>query len=308
MTNYAYAVGKIRALEAKMLGAERLNRLVNLPTLDNLLSEISGSGYLVPEKEDSDFAQWLKEETERLIHLCNGLLPETKYPFFYRLPADFSNFSLLARRETGLPAKEEEFNPWGIVRLTDLDSIWSGKVLSFLPELLTRGLSEARKRLANEGIAGFEFVMGTAIFNLLKEAAGESILLQRLVSFFVDRTNIRSFLAGGKRFASGGFISTETFQKNRDAVLTTIEFHYPKMKSYLKTGSFQGDPERVALQDQEVIGASELEEGFRDVQEKILEESRFISLGPEPVIAYYYRKSRELANLRRLLSLKIRGC
>ncbi|MFH0795458.1 MAG: V-type ATPase subunit [Candidatus Omnitrophota bacterium] len=301
MTNYAYAVGRIRALEAKMLGPERLDRLANLPTLDNLLSEIGGSGYLVPEKGDLDFTPWFEEETEKLIHLCNGLLSETKYPFFYRLPADFSNLSLRARKETGLPAKEEGFNSWGIIRLPDLDSVWSEKGLFLLPEFLTKGLVEAKKRLADEGIAGFEFVLGTAVFNLLKEAAGESILLQRLVSFFVDRTNIRSFLAGGKRFiADGGLISTEIFRKNRDAALITIEFHYPRMKAYLKPGSSQEDPKAA--------GTFGLEEGFRDVQEKILEESRFISLGPEPVIAYYYRKSREFANLRRILSLKIRGC
>ncbi len=299
MVSFAYAVGRVRALEAKLLRVEQWDRLSTLP-FEALLSALAPFGYAVSREDAPDFVLWFETEKENLINLCDYLLSGTDYPFFYKLPIDFVNLTLLARKEKGVYHQEFRFQKGGLLSEEDLRNLWTGRKLFLVPEVLVEGIGEAKKVLSSGSIFDFEFTLAGLIFRLWKEVAGESQVLQRLVNFLVDRINLHTFFTGGRLFLPGGNLSGEIYNQPREEIFSKIKFHYPWFEFLPLSPEKSGDDQNSLLPffEKKNLFFGEL---------KILEESKFIWFGPEPILNYYYQKSNELSRLRQVLSKSARG-
>jgi len=286
MALFACSVGRVRALEAKRLDLEKLWRAAPA----DVWPQLAAAGYRQPDPQsDPGLDDWFEQERFLLYRLADQLLADTDYPLFYRLFADRDNLFLLARRESGLAVPDGFFSAAGRIPLPDLFAAWSGHGLFRLPPVLARALANARRQVEN-GLAQAEFCIEQGIFDLMRRAALPGSMLGRLAAFYTDRVNIRRFLTGGRLFLSGGLVPPEAYtEENAPA---RVLFHYPELKRENLEPGARG-----------LVGAAggELETGLRQALEKILAQARFISYGPEPVIAYCCRRESEAAEIRRHL-------
>ncbi|HNS48082.1 MAG TPA: hypothetical protein PKM61_00960 [bacterium] len=292
MALFAYAVGRVRALEARLIGAERFRQLEESAGWEGLLPELAGLGYPVPAS-DRNLSEWLRELRAGLWKLSDHLLEGTDYPYFYRLPIDFNNLVLLARSRAGLMDSGFEAEPGGSLETKSLESVWSGQGWFRLPAELAAGLKEGQRRLENDGPDGFEYELAGAVTRLMLRASGSSELLARLAVFFIDGWNLRSYAAGGTLRLPGGRIAPDRFGADRRELLNAFSGCYPAFAAFGRDREWPDGAELEAVLDRTAAG--------------LLEASRFVTLGPEPVLAYHYQKCSEITRLHRLLLLKSKG-
>ncbi len=303
MTSFAYAVGRVRALEAKLVSADEFQRLEGLPGVHGVIQELPALGYPAPEGDDYELDRWFHREQAGLNTLCDNLVEGTAYPVFFHMNHDFTNLALLARRETGIPVAEENFNELGFFSPREILDAWEGKYaprgLSWLREVIKR----VRESL-DRGMAYVDWLLAESSTRILKQTASSSGLLAELAAFYADRLNIRSSFSGGRWWVAGGKIPPEAFsgilerESNvvAEEIAARINFHYPLMVPETLAAWLKGEPNPE--------GGISLETLLERQETAILAESRLIALGPEPVIAYYYQKTRELAELRRIILAK----
>lgn len=285
----ACAVGRVRALEAKLPGPDKLARLAE-GRFDEAAAVTAAAGYARPSPaEDPALSRWLATEKEAARRLGIELLAGTPGEFFCRLPVDRVNLALLGRRELGQPVPAALFGRDGLIEPARLEEAWKGRGVCRLPEALQAVFTRGRAAL-DEGLAVYETLVNRAVFTLLAQAAGSGGILARLVACRVDRANTRSFFSGAGGLLPGGLVSPEAYRAAAgDAGLPpALGFHYPRLAAVLAEAA----PEAVA-------GA--IEAFFRRAERDILAASRLQAFGPEPVIAYLHRRDGVAASLRHLL-------
>lgn len=282
------SVGRVRALEAKLPGPEKLARWAQAGRLGDFVAELPAAGFPVPDPgSDPDLSRWLTAENAAAGALCARLLGGSGAERLCRLPADRGNIFLLGRREKGLLPGNGLFNPLGMLGRAELEAAWNGRGLFRLPPALRPVFTRGRAVLEEEGLPAFEHLVNVAVFTLMSEAAASSAILARLAAFSVDRANIRSFLSGSAFFLEGGLAAPEAYRGGPGAGRAPrvppepVRFHYPALA--------------------EAEGSLRIEAAFHRIEEDILSGSRFIALGPEPVVAYFHRRARESAELRRIM-------
>ena len=73
---YAYAVGRIRAMETRLLGKGKIESMVEAKDIDDvfrILGDTECFGYISSLEDPREFEQMLLEENRRILTLCDKL-------------------------------------------------------------------------------------------------------------------------------------------------------------------------------------------------------------------------------------------
>lgn len=99
-TNYAYAVGRIRALETRLLDAMAIGRLLEAETAQEVLKTLSEGEYenaLSNISDPADFETALNIEQERIYTLIDELTLDPQLTSIFRARWDFHNLKALLK-------------------------------------------------------------------------------------------------------------------------------------------------------------------------------------------------------------------
>lgn len=99
-TNYAYAVGRIRALETKLLDAMAIGRLLEAEDAQEVLKTLSEGEYedsLLAISDAADFETALNIEQERVYSLIDKLSLDPQLTSIFRAKWDFHNLKALLK-------------------------------------------------------------------------------------------------------------------------------------------------------------------------------------------------------------------
>lgn len=312
---YAYAVGRIRALEMQLLGTQRLERMAEARDLDEALRLLSDTTYSVhfDEMEDIGYDACLTNEEDRLLALVDALSLDRDVSDILRLRYDYHNLKVALRERTserdlaGLYVAFGRFEPEMIRAAAKAESI------DLLPEVLIGAAMDALDAYSrSQDPAEIDVAIDMAMFaRFLSLAAGYGgLYIEAIVRTWIDLANIRTFMRSrylgiesrtlpGTLFP-GGFARLadfyETLPLPLDEVLQRFEF----------------SPYRGVI---EVGGAGlEREDSFVDLEREIdnymiefLRLSRYFTFGLEVLIAYALLKQNEIRALRLILAAKDKG-
>jgi len=148
--SYAYGVARVRVLETKLLGRERIDRMVDAPSAQDALKVLSEAGYshLVAEIESPyDFEIILINEMKRVFNFIREISPDPDITDLFFLKHDFHNLKVLLKAkylDTGfddLPLAQI-----GIVPIDILKSGVEGQDMSLLPLFMAGAVQEIKDR------------------------------------------------------------------------------------------------------------------------------------------------------------------
>ena len=96
---YAFASGRVRALETKLIGKQRMERLAEAKDMAEALRLLSDTVYgeHLDEIEESGYDPFLRREEERLLELVDSLSLDPALGDVLRLQYDFNNLKVLLR-------------------------------------------------------------------------------------------------------------------------------------------------------------------------------------------------------------------
>lgn len=302
--NFAYAVGRIRALETKLLDGNQLERIAETPSLTEALARLGETEYsplLAGLKQSQNFETILNQELIRVAGLVTELSGKAPEFLIFRQRYDFQNLKVIIKKITvpstqlsGLGVWPPE---WLLEKATDND--WTD-----FPVAVQEAVAEARAAFQAGGDGQeVDRILDAAWFNLgyrtLKE--GLSPLLLEWWRAFIDLTNIRTFI----RLRIIGMPGSQLPQYWIDHGTLTLEnfvelWEQPDEKIALWLANTQYD--KLLVNGVQTLNSlSQLEREFDNYLINLMAPAKMISLGIEPLIGYWLAKENEVKNLRIIL-------
>jgi V/A-type H+-transporting ATPase subunit C len=306
--NYAYAVGRIRSLETKLLDDGQLERISEAADLADALAKLGETEYaavLAGIKQPKQFETALNLELHRVARLVvelSGDAPEFQV-FLHRY--DLQNLKVILKKATVNPAELSNLGVWSPEWL--LAKLADGDVTEFPPEL-RKALEEAKAVFSRSGDSqDIDRILDAAWFayGFRTLQTGISPLLTKWWIALIDLTNLRTFI------------------RLRLIGMTPADF----TKFYIGQGQLAGDSfaalweqpdEKVALwlgmtaygqllgDGAPTLGSlSQLEREFDNYLINLIKPAKMISFGIEPLIGYWLAKENEVKVLRIILVGKI---
>ena len=292
--DYAYAVGRIRALETKLLPEILIDRLMNSAGVYEAMQVLVETDYGVSGHEN-DYEIPIEEELVRVYQLLQQLAPEARVLEVFRFKWDLHNLKLLMA--AGGLKKPSRLGNFSWEQLTE---ILEREDLVQLPEefheLLRKPVEDREQTVAELDKAYYRYGR-----RLLEDG---SELLTRYWWSRLDLTNLRIFVrlrnAGGTHeelklyLVEPGVISHADWIEQFDLPWESVAvwLNNKPYHSILREGS------------QILKELSILEREIENFLLEILSEAKRVSLGIEPLVAYLAAKETEAVNVRLIMAGK----
>jgi V/A-type H+-transporting ATPase subunit C len=311
---YAYATGLIRAMEVRLLGRQRLERMTEARDFDEALRLLADTEYSAhfDEIEDVGCHGCLRNEEKRVLDLVDALSLDADVSDILRLKYDFHNLKVGLREQVSGRDLGHLYDDFASFEAEVIRSALKAENVDLLPEPLIEPARSALEAYSNSQDPGqADLILDTAMFSLFLARARDfgAFYIEAMVKTWIDQANIRTFMRAryldleskvfGEMLIPGGFVKpadfTETFTLPLDEVLQRFQFSPYRTvidaggAGLERTGSF------VAL-----------EREIDNYLISFLRLSRYFTFGLEVVLAYALLKLNETKMLRLILAGKER--
>lgn len=299
-TDYAYAVGRIRVNETKLLTAADYNQLISAQSKDAVLKFITDKGWKPDANGD------IENELESAWQLVTECVPVVSLLDSLIIGNDFSNLKAC------LKAYFSDLEPEKYMQkpcVTDPGAITEAvkhKDFAPLPDHLRICAEEAYNiYVTHQSGQKCETVIDKA--SLAQRLSGSeksgSELLKTVVKLQCFEAAIKialrcSFTGKGSEFALEALPDCPGINKQ---TLTEKSVSADAVADYISQTEFSEFSDSISL------GFTAFEKACDEKIFSLLEKSKTAILSPDPVIAYWIRKTFEVKNVRIILSGKATG-
>ncbi|MBE0475575.1 MAG: V-type ATPase subunit [Coriobacteriia bacterium] len=306
---YGYAVGRVRVLEARLLGRSTYERLADAPAFEDqkrILSETVYGGLLERAHTSVDVELALDRALEELYVdlLERSNLPE---PFvsLLRVQHDYDNLKAKLRAEAlGIPI-DEMLEPLGRVPAEAFGP--TGRLTGRLAE------TEAAARASAAGPDGqlmpeiADRVVDAAMLTDMRLNAEESgsAFLRDLVRLLIDSGNVRVFVRGRARELTAAAVwpmLPEGGSLERRDLAALYRLPLPEAVERLARA---GELRRASVE--KLVDPERTDVALDTELARFLHRAHRIAVGPEPVLAYVMSMRSQNQAVRTLLLGKLAG-
>jgi len=304
---YAYACGRIKALEIRLFDRVRFERLASTKDFEELLKTLQDTEYSVYLNEihkPSDYEVMLKKELEKLYTLVSELAVEKELIKDLRIPYDFLNLKILVKSvifEQDFSQYCSRFSYYPVSLLKHF--VESGKDGFLDPRLTVAFELAVSSYYEKKEVFRIDAVIDREMFRYFAESRFE--FLRIFYKIKADLLNILTFIRLERLKRQNlikifklpeGYLPDELFYSVPDSQTLLYEIRHtpyfavldPGYQYYLKTGQF-----------------TKMEKHINNYLNGLVKEASKKDLGVEPVISYFMRKKNEINLLRMIIVSKI---
>ncbi len=307
-SNFTFAVGKIRALESRLLPPSTWYQLADSPTLEGIESILNTTQY-GRRVSVLNFDESLDKEEITILNGLKNLVKDYRFllPFFFK--RDFHNLKLLAKSK--FTKVETEWLKEGLIKEEIISKAIAENDISSFPETYQDFLGEAWE--VHEKTNRWQMVdvlLDKKLYGEIFKVTEGLPFLNQFFKIEIDLLNIKSLIRCKKEnadvklfvqlFVDGGLLERnlfigmygETIEKLSEKLKFTPYYILSKEGiPYLKdTGRFY-----------------KIEQGCYSVLLDYLSYAKYTAFGYEPLLRYLFLKINELRNLRTVFVSKLHG-
>ncbi len=315
-TIYAYAVGRIRVLETRLLDKSKLDRMIESSTTDEALKILAETEYankMAGLDHVYDFEKILRAELEDVYLLIQKITPRVHLTDLISLKYDLHNLKVLLKAKYLQESGDELLFPMGTIPSAKLRAIVAEENFKELPAALYAAVEQIAEEFIISGDPQLiDLSLDRTLYEMLIGRARElhSDFLEGLFVREVDLTNIKTFLRIKRIGRDQEFLKKAFLPHGQLAV---------DLFSSLLDEPLEFLADRLALSDYAAV----ISAGVREWQEKgsithfekraddlliaYLQRGKHKTFGAEPLIGYLYAKEIEIKNIRMILVGKING-
>ena len=147
---YAFAVGRIRALENKLLTPERLQRMVDATSAEEAYRLLTEAGYGTPGEQVIDFEQQISYELQKVVMLMKELDADPELIDLLYLHYDLHNIKSLYKERFAAEQKVIDLSVLGKIPLETLTKAMSESNYDELPKPFQEKLQKADKEMIDQ--------------------------------------------------------------------------------------------------------------------------------------------------------------
>lgn len=318
-SKYAYSVGRVRALEAKLLDSTRVERLLDAPDIEALFGALSETDYarlLSVARTPRDYEKVLVLALEETYRLLREISPEPELVRLILVRYDFHNMkAILARKALASgdgDAGEGELAPFGYIGAASLRRAiaegdtgilpgWCRSILARAEELREGGDPEVQDRFLDREMYRF----------ISQEARGpELAFLAEIFSRRADLTNIETFVRCKRAGKPVQFLEESLLPGGGLAPVRFIELYDEPVESIIDAlsmtdygGVVEEGLKRFLLDG--TLGA--FERLMDNHLVGFIKRAKYVAFGPEPLVAYVFARENEVGILRNIFVGKANG-
>ena len=306
---YAFQTARVRVLESMMLTRAAMLDIANADSFESAADLLSSTEYALTSKSAglADIEKMLLEKRTELRDTFVSLMLDEELVELLRAREDFANMRLAIRRVVTEKPIGVDYSDEGGVPAEKFEEIFEAENYSELP-LYLRGAVEAAilGYYQEKDIRQIDYQIDKyqAAYKLQRACDLGSIFLQSLFRTQNDLNNIRTMLrlkmaerSERDLFIDGGFVGIDKFIHGLDIGYEAIGtlFYSTPYYSLVDSGVNYLTRENSFLF---------LEKFCEQYMSEFLKTTSSITVGPQPVIAYFLMKENEIRNIRMLLTCK----
>ncbi len=302
---YAYSLGRVRSLEIHILDISDYERMANsdIKEIPKILVESDFSMEVNLLLNQNTLENTLNKHKMIIFGLMDELIPEERIKISFRMDYDFYNAKILLLEKI-FDIKISEPLPFGNINPDRLKYILTEEKYELLPDYLKDAVQEAIKVYYDKKEKRFiDFVFDKSYldyicvnsyppflqdyFRILADISNLSSLIR--IKYMNEDLSLLNYI-----LSEGGFIPLELLFSLSKKEISEIP-NYMKRWIYFKPLD-----EGVKFLN-EKNSFVKLENLFNKLVCEYLDTTKYISLGPEPVVAYILKKLIEIKNIRIVL-------
>ncbi len=330
---YAYGVGRIRALEARLLSKQRIEQMVEARTGEKallLLSDTDYSPFLSELKDIKKFEEVLNKELKRVLGLISKLSHDPELTDLFHLRYDFQNLKLLlkARYLTQHAVNREPFPPKAgpplaetVNHLIDAGLIDPEEMKRIVNEGDYRELPEEMRLILEKAVKEYEESKDPQIIDILIDREMHSLFMRKakekknrsLIELFqtmIDLSNIKNFIRVRELEKDRDFFKKAFLPSGRldqESFLRIYEEPLDSLTDILKETPYLNMVKEALLHWEWVKNRSlsELERASDNFILRYLRRARWLLFDLQPLIAYLLAKENEIKLIRMVMVGKL---
>lgn len=311
--DYGQSVVTIRILEKRLLTRNRLERMIEAQTPEEVLKLLGETEYsqdMADIHGSQDYEIILKRETERVFSIVRNMIKNTGIVDVLSLKYDYHNLKVLLKSKI----TEKDFSSL-LMKAGTIDA--SKFKVKFetqsndLPQEIMEAIDEVQKDFEeNHNPQRIDIIVDKHYFRNLSRLAKEIDVkvITDYVEGLIDFQNMITLFRVQKQKRDARFLETVIFEggtisknkivasinDNTDTILN--KFKKEKLGTYLVKG-LEAFSETKRLSELEKISDNYLME--------LNKESKYVVFGPEPLFTYLVAKEREINAVRIIMVSKI---
>lgn len=312
-TDYAYAVGRIRALETKLLTRGVIERMLEAKDVDELLRILSDTPYGSLLSETTEYQKLLRIEENKIISLFDELCLDPVLSELIHYQYDFHNVKVLTKAYLTKSDFSHALCEYGKLDISLLRGAFEEEKFGSLPEILQQMITKAvEEYYSKDDPRLIDLTVDQEMFRFYVSEVNkfENDFLSELLALIIDLTNIKTLVRVKRlnedketlRLAifEGGKLSAPWFIDLADEPWENLSH------KFYPTPYFQFVEEGYGYLQREA-SFLKLEKLCDDFLINFLRISRYRAFGVEPLIAYFIAKLNELKILKLLFVGKLHG-
>lgn len=312
--DFTQVIPRLRVLENRLLDKSKFDRMIDSSSAEDALKILQETEYINVSKEIShpkEYEVILSNELKRVFNMIYDATPHKEVADIMSIKYDFHNIKVLIKAKLLDKNFDEMLIPVGTIEIKKLKNAIDENNYRDIPNLMGKGMETALEDFLKEkDPQRIDLIVDKLQYDYMYEIANklDDPFIKKYVDRLIDLSNIRTLLRvrkqkKGREFLNGALISGGRIDKDKLLVLLndSAENIYgklaytdysqvlkPGVEQYIRTGS-----------------SSELERLSDNYILAFMKDAKYVSFGPEPIIAYIYAKENEIKNIRIIMVGKL---
>nr|WP_314081343.1 V-type ATP synthase subunit C [uncultured Leptotrichia sp.] len=309
--DYGQSVVTIRVLEKRLLTKNRIERMIESETCEEVLKLLSETEYsqdMTDIQNSRDYEKILKRETERVFSLVRNMSKNKEVVDILSLKYDYHNLKVLVKSKVFEKDNTNLLMNAGTIDITKFKTKSETQSLD-LPEEILEAIAEIKKE-ENLTPQKIDIIVEKYYFkNLVNLSKKIDVkVITDYVKGLIDFQNIITLFRVQKQNRDAKFLDSVIFEGGtipKDKIVASLndssetilnKFKKEKLGPYLVKGV-------------EVFNETKRLSEFEKISDNYLmelnKESKYIVFGPEPLFTYLVAKEREINAIRLIMVSKI---
>lgn len=305
--SYAYGVARVRALEGKLLGRDKLERMLEAASGDEALRVLAETDYAQAAAELKtayDYEQLLKGELRRTYEFIRTITPKVELTNLFLIKYDIHNLKVLLKNRYLESEDDALLVEMGTLPIDHLKRALREKDYRELPQPVEEALEKLDELFSLEpDPQQIDLVLDRAMFDwifaTLKKNPND--FLQRYFEAQVDLINMRSFLRVKKLERDERFLEEVLLPNGKIPTvlfLESLENSLEDLMGRLAHTEYRGMVEEGVQSYMKTGRLTRFETLMDDYLIQYVRERRWRFFSIEPIIGYLIAKESEIQAIR----------
>ncbi|MFW0861711.1 MAG: V-type ATP synthase subunit C [Dethiobacter sp.] len=311
---YAYAVGRIRAMETRLLDRGKIDRMVEAKSAEEALKVLGESEYgeyLADLGSVHQFEKMLDVELRRIYVELRKFSPEPGLINLFAKKFDYHNLKVLIKANKLAEKRDELLVPEvGNIPLAEMIRAVSDDDYRNLPPLMRRAaekLSELLRLEPDPQLVGL--LLDRAMYEELEDEvdAQKSSFLKGYFTRLVDLLNIKTYLRVRRANRPKEFLLKALLPNGNVDMNKLVQLVEPLevLVDRLMFSAYAHVVEEGIQTYQKTDTLTRYEKLADDHLIKYAKQAKYVTFGPEPIIGYLLAKENEIKMIRIIMVGKI---